>query len=605
MDEDLKIVLTTQLEADPDASARRIAAQLPDIEKKINALSKGLKLQVEIDQKVIDAQLQKTAQKIDSKLKALGNSRQLSFSKIFVGAGDSADQLSKTISSVVDEFGRIVTTTHSYNLETKEIENTVEKTTANYEKQRKEIERAAQIAAKDNASRIQFLTRQETLLKNIYGNFTGSTSTKPITNEKHLNDLNNGYSKLLSTIQSLMVVDGKLSTEQRAAIQSQIADLNRLAKAYQNVEYSATDLRAKRVTDSVAKFRTDLAGYASQLKMSDNYTTEFKNRITELYAGLNKITNAEGLHNWQNAFAKLKSDVRLFNKEVKLGVKDFVLAEKIKKASADLEALGKKWSALFNNKGLADNYRALSEQLSKITNADDFSKWRASYAAFQAEVKKTGLAFKSFGGQIKDVGKRILEIALGFGSIYQAVNLLRNSIQAVIDLDTAMIDLRKVTTGTEEQYRDFYNTANETAKALNATTEAVIQQSANWARLGYSLKESSELAKNSMIFAAISPGMDQQSAMDGLVSVIKAYRLELDNVMDTMSEINEVGNNFALNNLDIVEALRRSSSAMSAANNSFEETVALITAATEITRDPSSVGNGLKTGLSLYIEICA
>ena len=96
-----------------------------------------------------------------------------------------------------------------------------------------------------------------------------------------------------------------------------------------------------------------------------------------------------------------------------------------------------------------------------------------------------------------------------------------------------------------------------------------------------------------MIFAAISPGMEQERAMDGLVSVIKGYRLEVDQVMDKMSEINEIGNRFAVNNSDLVEGLVRSSSAMSAANNTFEETVALITAATEITRDAASVGKYL------------
>lgn len=61
------------------------------------------------------------------------------------------------------------------------------------------------------------------------------------------------------------------------------------------------------------------------------------------------------------------------------------------------------------------------------------------------------------------------------------------------------------------------------------------------------------------------------------------------------SKINAVGNSRALNNADIVDFLTRSSSAMAEANNSLEETIALGTAATEITRDASSVGNALKT----------
>ena len=89
--------------------------------------------------------------------------------------------------------------------------------------------------------------------------------------------------------------------------------------------------------------------------------------------------------------------------------------------------------------------------------------------------------------------------------------------------------------------------------------------------------------------------MDITQATDGLVSIIKAFDVEVEDAMDgIISKVNEVGNKFAVSNGDVVEALTRSSSAMAAANNTFDETVALATAAIEITRDAASVGNGLK-----------
>ena len=54
-------------------------------------------------------------------------------------------------------------------------------------------------------------------------------------------------------------------------------------------------------------------------------------------------------------------------------------------------------------------------------------------------------------------------------------------------------------------------------------------------------------------------------------------------------------NTQAVSNKDIVEFLRRSSSAMKEANNTLEDTISLGTAATEIVRDAASVGNALKT----------
>lgn len=43
---------------------------------------------------------------------------------------------------------------------------------------------------------------------------------------------------------------------------------------------------------------------------------------------------------------------------------------------------------------------------------------------------------------------------------------LESGIQTIIDLDTAMVELRKVTDETEQTYNNFYFTANKTAKAL-------------------------------------------------------------------------------------------------------------------------------------------
>jgi len=60
-------------------------------------------------------------------------------------------------------------------------------------------------------------------------------------------------------------------------------------------------------------------------------------------------------------------------------------------------------------------------------------------------------------------------------------------------------------------------------------------------------------------------------------------------------------NTQAVSNQDIVEFLTRSSSAMAAANNTLDETIALGTAATEVTRDAASVGKQLADNKNGYI----
>ena len=104
------------------------------------------------------------------------------------------------------------------------------------------------------------------------------------------------------------------------------------------------------------------------------------------------------------------------------------------------------------------------------------------------------------------------------------------------------------------------------------------------------------MAKTSSIFASISPGVDIEKATDGLVSAMKAYKIEAEDALDGVaSKINIIGNTQAVSNEDIVEFLTRSSSAMAVANNTLDETIALGTAITEVTRDAANAGQVMKT----------
>lgn len=103
-------------------------------------------------------------------------------------------------------------------------------------------------------------------------------------------------------------------------------------------------------------------------------------------------------------------------------------------------------------------------------------------------------------------------------------------------------------------------------------------------------------------FAAISPGVDVDRATTGLVSAMKAFGIETDDVLDgIMSKVNIVGNSFAVSNADVLEGLQRTSAAMSAMGQDIDSTIALFTAANEILQDASTTGTALRS-MSLRIR---
>ena len=184
--------------------------------------------------------------------------------------------------------------------------------------------------------------------------------------------------------------------------------------------------------------------------------------------------------------------------------------------------------------------------------------------------------------------------------VMKTIQSIKKAVSTVKELDTALVDLKKTTTMTASQLEEFYYNANDVAKRMGVTTNEIITQASAWSRLGYSSAEAAtKMAKYSSMFASISPGMDIDTATNGLVSVMKAFDIGNDNpdeVLDgIMSKINVIGNTAATSNAEIVNMLAKSSSAMREANNTLEQTIALETAAVEITRDDDSVGTAFKT----------
>lgn len=233
-----------------------------------------------------------------------------------------------------------------------------------------------------------------------------------------------------------------------------------------------------------------------------------------------------------------------------------------------------------------------------ITNGDGAAvrQLREEFRLLQSEARATGNVGKTFAQSFTSSLGSVAKFAASYVSLYRVFNELKQGVQTVVELDTALVDLQKTSTATPKQLNSFYKEANNIAKQYGATTQQIIQGAADWSRLGYNLQDAQTMSKLSSQFAAISPGMSVENSTNYLVSTMKAFGIEADNVLDgVMSKVNAVGNGFALTNEDIMTALQNSSSAMAVANNSLDETIALITAGTEIVQDASKVGNGLRT----------
>lgn len=199
---------------------------------------------------------------------------------------------------------------------------------------------------------------------------------------------------------------------------------------------------------------------------------------------------------------------------------------------------------------------------------------------------------------LKSKMKSILQYTISIASIQRIFGLIRQGLQYVKEIDSAMVELRKVTDETSKTYDEFAKSASEVANRVGSTMSSIIASTADWSRLGYSIAEAGELAKNTAILMNVSEFDDINRATDTMISALQAYKKEGNSVVNLSEEIvdkfNEVGNNYAISTSDLAESLTRSSATLVAAGNTLSESIALTTAANTIIQDPDSVGNALK-----------
>lgn len=222
------------------------------------------------------------------------------------------------------------------------------------------------------------------------------------------------------------------------------------------------------------------------------------------------------------------------------------------------------------------------------TGARAFTEYTAGVR--QADQKMMALkgTTKKLPTFLDGVKKKLGEISQYFSAmslISRATQELRKGIQYIKEIDLALTELKKVTDETEETYDKFLDTAAKTGERLGTPISAVIEATATFAKLGYSMKQASEMAEAAIVYKNVGDGIaSTEDAADSIISTLKGFGMEASETMRIVDRFNEVGNRFAITSKGIGEALRLSASALSEGGNSLDESIALITAANEVVR---------------------
>ena len=267
---------------------------------------------------------------------------------------------------------------------------------------------------------------------------------------------------------------------------------------------------------------------------------------------------------------------------------------KMEQMSADL-AKGSKYTTEFN--------AAQGKMYATIDRGSGvFEKYQLAYkngpGNIDQSLTKVTQSVKPLSSYISEMGQKFRSLSqylvsnFGFQALTTGV---RSGVESIKELDSAMTELKKTSDGTKQEYRDFTTQARTDAKDIGSTTTQITSSAADWSRLGYSLKDSQTMAKNTGILKNVSEFADINEATDAMVGIMQAYNYKPDDSMKLIDQLNQIGNNFSISTSDLAKGLQISGSALEVGGNNIEQSMALITAYNSSIQDVSQAARAART----------
>lgn len=429
-----------------------------------------------------------------------------------------------------------------------------------------QIDNIADAAARGQNEVNRFNAQMSVLKETMSSLATSYKSVLPggknaITDPTQLDALTQRYTALKQKIEEIRSANSIASQEQMAAlqneavaIQNEIAQLNqeRVARE-QNAAAAKQAEKAKQDADTAAAQAQ--AEYRAQLDKVNSLLLQTKKNLDSW--GASKVGKTSG------EYAKIQEYI------------------------AELEALRSK--LLLTGKATDDFGDRFGNLKTKINNSS-------------AAIKEAGENTKTFTDRVGGLAAKFTSWLTISQIIMQVYRAMKEMVSVVAEVDAAMTELRKVTDESEATYSKFLDTAAVRAKAIGATISDTVNATADFARLGYSITDASVLADAAIIYKNVGDGIEDISqASESIISTMQAFGIEATNVMTIVDKFNIIGNEFAISSTGIGEALLNSASALAAAGNTLDESIALITAANEVIQNPEKVGTAMKT-MSMYIR---
>ena len=366
-------------------------------------------------------------------------------------------------------------------------------------------------------------------VQRLYSEFSQKIDTSNLNNyERELSEVTRKIKATLDQDILRQSFNTKYSSVNNTGIDKQIADLQNATGKTESYKRKLEELE-KQYADLKTAIATTSLSNPTEIEKAESRFKELQQQIKNTIKELKSVE-----YNTSNAFGRYAGTL--------------IPNARIKSAQEANEYIK---SLLSNQKIVSDNtlepqfgrWKGQIQDVDGTIRSLSYTYSSTAEGIYQNTTKVTK-ATSSWGELLEQTGqkwKEVLKYFMSFGSIYTVFNQLQKGITVVKSLDSAFIEMKKVCNESEQELKSFANQSHATAQSIGSTALNLQNSAADFMRLGYSLKDSAELAKNTSILMNVSEFEDIGDATESLISMMQAYDVQAKDSMEIIDKLNNIG----------------------------------------------------------------
>lgn len=231
----------------------------------------------------------------------------------------------------------------------------------------------------------------------------------------------------------------------------------------------------------------------------------------------------------------------------------------------------------------------------KLSNTKDVQKQLDKVKLKDIDMSKSTKSVKSLGDSFVETTKKVTQ----FYSSVTLVSKIQDGIVAtartVKEFDDTLTDFKKVSDLAGDSLTNYTKKLGDLGTEIGRTRTEMTSAGTLFKQSGYSDEDTLILSKVAEMYRNVADAqISSATSSEFVISQLKAFNMEAKDAIDIIDMVNQVSNEYATSSSDIAEGLTKSSASLATYGNSLNETIALISAGTEIMpQQASRISRGL------------